>query len=218
MALGRKLCPGCSAIRRGPPSSGLPARSLGGRGLLRVLRAGMETRLLLDLPSRRRALRAELHEHPDRLDRHRLECAVSKLRRGGRGLLGPADRPRQALARQHGRGQPGRILEDGVVRLCAPHPVLSRVPVFGVYGAAQSRTQPLHAPGGLPALRPALYRRHGGLLVAGSAPELRFFNPLMVFHDYEAWNEETIAAGELRRAERPRPPRRPGSAPCSASS
>jgi len=35
-----------------------------------------------------------------------------------------------------------------------------------------------------------------GVLVAGSAPELRFFNPLMIFHDYEAWNDETIAAGD----------------------
>jgi hypothetical protein len=35
-----------------------------------------------------------------------------------------------------------------------------------------------------------------GILVGDDSPELRFFNPLMIFHGYEAWNDETIAAGD----------------------
>ena len=34
-----------------------------------------------------------------------------------------------------------------------------------------------------------------GVLVGQAPPELRFFNPLMIFHGYEAWNDETVLAG-----------------------
>jgi|GEM_PF-6620235 hypothetical protein len=31
-----------------------------------------------------------------------------------------------------------------------------------------------------------------GILVGDDAPELRYFNPLMIFHGYEAWNDEPV--------------------------
>jgi hypothetical protein len=35
-----------------------------------------------------------------------------------------------------------------------------------------------------------------GILVGDDAPELRFFNPLMIFHGYEAWNDETVPTAD----------------------